>query len=305
MKQHIKLALLFVLLGFSGMHAQQESTFTLYRFHMNIINPAYAGAENATLLSSSWRKQWTNIADAPETQAVSFGMPTGEKVGLGLTFLNDRSFVERQTFLAADFSYRLNLGEAKSLYLGLKAGGNFYSLNTSGLETYNINSDPSLRDISSFSPNVGVGAFFLGSRYFISVSVPRILSSEKARTENGTASAVTDRPHIYLGGGYFLPVNMDLTFEPTMMLRHVSGAPTSLELTATMDYRQQLKGGIAYRTDNSLAGLVSLNIKDTFDLGYAYELILGNSAIANAGSTHEIFLRYRFRPSTKITACGC
>lgn len=285
--------------------AQQESTFSLYRFHMNMINPAYAGAEDATMLTSSWRKQWTNIADAPETQAVSFGMPTGEKLGMGLTFINDRSFVERQSFIAADFSYRLDLGATKTLYLGVKAGGNFYSLNTSGLETYNINSDPSLTDISSFSPNIGTGVFLLGSSYFISLSVPRLLSSEKAKTENGTASAVTDRPHVYLGGGYNIPLSLDYTFEPSAMLRYVSAAPASLELTMAVDYRQMIKAGMAYRSDNSMAGLFSLNIKDTFDLGYAYEVMMGGTSIANAGSTHEIFLRYRFRANPKITACGC
>jgi hypothetical protein len=45
------------------------------------------------------------------------------------------------------------------LYFGIKAGGNSFNINTSGLEFYNVDVDPAFASISSFSPNVGVGAF--------------------------------------------------------------------------------------------------------------------------------------------------
>lgn len=43
--------------------------------------------------------------------------------------------------------------------MGIKAGGNTYEVNTSGLKTYNIVSDPNLQPISRFNPNVGVGFY--------------------------------------------------------------------------------------------------------------------------------------------------
>jgi hypothetical protein len=62
-----------LLLFSSALFSQQESIFTSYRYHMNMVNPAYAGIDNETILVSSIRKQWVGIENAPETQAVSFG----------------------------------------------------------------------------------------------------------------------------------------------------------------------------------------------------------------------------------------
>ena len=47
-------------------------------------------------------------------------------VGLGLSVVSDKVFIEQQTFAYVDFSYKLDM-ESTQLYLGLKAGGNFYN----------------------------------------------------------------------------------------------------------------------------------------------------------------------------------
>ncbi len=295
------LVLLFIGLVSMVANGQQDPNFNLYRYHMNVINPAYAGAQGETFLASSIRRQWTNIQDAPETQIVSFGTPVAHRLGLGVSMINESSFVEKQTFATVDASYELPFSAGSTLYLGLKAGGNFYSVNASGLETYNINSDPSLQDISNFSPNIGVGAYWTAEGYYLSLSVPRLLSSEKVKAEDGMASTVTDRPHLYLSGGYDIDLSGEWTLEPSTLLRYVSGAPASLELTAMTDYKQILKFGLSYRTDKAMAGLVKLNLWNQFDLGYAYETQFGKQVIANAGNTHELFLRYRFNTAVVRT----
>jgi len=72
---------------------------------MNVINPAYAGADGNTSLTSSFRSQWISVKDAPETQSFFYAQPIGDKIGVGLSLVNDQVFVENQTSAnAADYA---------------------------------------------------------------------------------------------------------------------------------------------------------------------------------------------------------
>lgn len=234
MKQIRNILATVLLLVSSIAVAQQESVYTFYRQHMNLVNPAYVGMDSVTIATSTLRKQWTGIANAPETQAVSFGTSMGKKVGLGMTVISDKTFIEKQTYFSLDFSYRLKMSETAEVYFGIKAGGNSYNVNTSGLETYNVQADPALASISTFNPNVGVGAVYKEGAMYISLSIPRLLNSKRAKNDAGYASVATDSPHIYLSGGYDIPLQGEfstLVFKPSAMLRYVSGAPVSVDLT--------------------------------------------------------------------------
>lgn len=91
---------------------------------MNVINPAYAGAENSNSFSFNSRQQWSSVQDAPSTLAFSYSSARKNNVGLGISVVSDKVFVEQQTSANVDFSYRLQTNESTQLFLGIKAGGN-------------------------------------------------------------------------------------------------------------------------------------------------------------------------------------
>ena len=119
-------------------YSQQQSYLTLYRYQMNIINPAYAGAEGKDVLSLTSRNQWMNIDNAPRTLVMSFSSERKKNVGLGISIESDKVFIEKQTFMYIDFSYKLQINETTNIFLGLKAGGNFYKADTEGLISKSI-----------------------------------------------------------------------------------------------------------------------------------------------------------------------
>ena len=276
--------------------AQQESVYTFYRQHMNLVNPAYAGMDSVTIATSTLRKQWTGIANAPETQAVSFGTSMGKKVGLGMTVISDKTFIEKQTYFSLDFSYRLKMSETAEVYFGIKAGGNTYNVNTSGLETYNVQADPALASISTFNPNVGVGAVYKEGAMYISLSIPRLFNAKRAKNDAGYASVATDSPHIYLSGGYDIPLQGEfstLVLKPSAMLRYVSGAPVSLDLTTMLQIDKTFELGAMYRTDKAYAAMATVVISKRLLFGYAYEMST-RPALASARNTNEILLQFKF-----------
>lgn len=294
MKLLKKIFIALLLVG-SSAFAQQESIFAFYRYQMNIVNPAYVGVDDKTVISTGVREQWTGIENAPETQTLAFGTPLGKNTGLGISMVSDKTFIEKQTFLGIDFSYKLKVSEKANLYLGIKGGGNFYHVNTAGLQTYNIMSDPSLNSISSFNPNVGAGALIKYKDFFTSLSVPRILNTERAKNENGYASAATDRPHFYWSSGY--DIHFDdanrYTLKPSFFLRYINGAPISMDFNTMFNFNNILELGGTYRTDNTFAGLINVRINKRLTLGYANETS-SKTDLARAKNTSEFILSFEF-----------
>lgn len=284
-----------LLLFSSLLFAQQESAFTLYRYHMNVINPAYAGVDNETMVMSSFRRQWTGVKEAPESQAVSFGTGVGKNLGLGLSMVSSKTFIEKQTTLGLDLSYKLKVNEGLDLYLGIKAGGNIYDVNTTGLQTYSLQVDPALGSINQFNPNVGMGLLLKNENYFLSLSVPRMLNTEHAKNKNGYASVATDRPHIYLSGGYDLDLNPDasLVLKPSFLLRYVKGIPASVDFGTMLQIQNNFEFGAMYRTDQAVAGMVDFTISKRMMFGYVYE-VSTRSVMATARNTNEFFIRFKF-----------
>ena len=104
MKKIVNILAGALLLFSSALFSQQESTFTLYRYHMNMVNPAYAGVDGQTVITGSVRRQWSGVDQAPETQAVSFGTSLGKNLGFGVSVVNDKVFIEKQNELQSHLS---------------------------------------------------------------------------------------------------------------------------------------------------------------------------------------------------------
>lgn len=280
----------------SALFAQKESVSAFYRTNMNVVNPAYAGLDDLALVTTTLRKQWTGIAEAPETQAVSLSAPLGQNLGIGLSVINDKTFIEKQTYLAVDLSYRLKMGETADLYLGIKAGGNFYSVNTTGLRTYDVEYDPALSSISSLNPNIGVGAVYKAGPMYVSLSVPAMLRTKKAKNDMGYAMVVSQDPRFYLSGGYDIQLNSsvtDLVLKPSVMLRYTNGNPLAADFTTMLAIEKKFDIGVMYRTTKSYGALASLALGKHFLLGYAFEEST-MSELASARNTNEILLQYKF-----------
>lgn len=273
--------------------AQQESVFTFYKSQMNLVNPAYVGINNETLWTSSIRNQWSGIEDAPETQTLSYSTSLGKNMGIGASVINDRTFIEKETFVGVDFSYMIQMNTTTDLYLGIKAGGNFYDVNTTGLESYNIESDQALSSINTFNPNFGIGAVLKEDKWYVSLSIPRLFNTNKAKNQSGIAMSATDRPHVYLSGGYDFVLDPTFVLKPSVMMRYVNGAPVSLDLTTMLQIDTNFEIGGMYRTDKAFAAMSTFRLNNRFVLGYAYEMST-QPTLASARNTNEIILQVQF-----------
>ena len=295
MKKIQNISIVLLLLISSSALAQQESILAFYGNHLNLVNPAAVSVNGETQFRTSVRQQWAGVKDAPQTQAASFMSPLKNNLAIGVSVVRDQVFIEKQTFVAVDFSYKVKLNESLNLFMGIKAGGNNYEVNTTGLQTYNYNiSDPSLQSISRFNPNIGVGFYLQSQNYYVSLSTPKMLDTKRAKNEEGFASVATDQAHYYFSTGRTFEVTPSLDIVPSIMLRYVNGAPFSTDLTTTLKYDDKLNFGVTYRTDRTLAGLALINVSKKIALGYAYEYSVRSKTLGRANGSNEFFLSYKF-----------
>ncbi|WP_411766377.1 type IX secretion system membrane protein PorP/SprF [Winogradskyella sp. A3E31] len=295
MKYYKNTIKIVALLLFGSLYAQQEPNYALYRYTMNVINPAYAGADGHSSLTANWRSQWVNVDGAPETQSFFYSQPVGSNVGLGLSIVSDQVFVESTTSFNIDFSYKLTLNEGTNIFLGLKAGGNTYNIDRDRFDNLDFPDDPALGNIDTgFRPNVGIGGYLVNDKYFISLSIPNFILSERISNDNGRISYATDKAHIYLSGGYNFDLSENTEFRPSTMIRYVNGAPISADITAAFRFIKRFELGALYRTDSAWAGFAMLNLADWMDLGYGYESSSENQISDANDGTHEILVKFTF-----------
>lgn len=289
-----KLLCLVFLLPFV-IYSQQESYYSLYNYNMQVINPAYAGAEADLLFSFINRSQWESLDDSPKTMAFSLSSKRKNNVGLGLSVVSDKVFVEKQTFAYLDFSYLLDMGETK-IFLGLKGGGNFYRASSLDLEDYNLTIDPAQGELSRFNPNVGAGLYIKNKIYWFSVSIPRLFNVKR---NDDLSLGAKDRVHSYVGGGFDLPISKSLTFKPMIMLRKVKSLPLSKDIGGFLSILNKFDIGISHRSNSSFSAMTLVKISKRLDIGYAYESPINNSLLNQSIKTNEFFLRIKLNKAEK------
>ena len=270
-------------------HAQQDVTFTLYNYNMNVINPAYAGTGEKMEFTSNYRAQWAGLDDAPETLSFTLSSPIAEKVGLGLSIVNSSVFVLNETDVYADFSYKLQLKETVDLFLGLKAGGSAVNID---LAPIGLDTDPLFSEnVSVFNPNVGVGAYLRGERYFMNISIPALLRTSRYEKESGIATQATDQMQFFMGAGYQFPLTKDIIFTPSFLTRVISDVPFSMDINGTFDLYGLLDLGLSYRLKESMSTLVFFKMSDRFRIGYAYDAAVTSVSNYRRGN-HEAILKF-------------
>ena len=296
-KKKVLGSLALVLMTFSGViYGQQDAQYTQYMYNTVSVNPAYAGSRGHLSIAGLYRNQWLGLDGAPETQTLNVHSPLGYRgVGLGLSIVNDKIGPTSETNFDVDFSYTIQTSWEGRLSFGLKASANMLDIRYSELDEFEV--DPQLQsqqDIQNkFSPNIGAGVYYHTDKFYVGLSVPRIL--ETTHFDSSSVSTAKELMNYYFITGYVWDVNPVLKFKPTLLTKVVQGAPLQIDVSANFMFNEKFIAGLAYRWDASFSGLLGFMLSDQMMVGLAYdrEITELGAATFNDGS-FEIILRYDF-----------
>ncbi len=271
-------------------YAQQDFQYTQYMYNTVGINPAYAGSRGVLSLSSIYKNQWVGLDGAPTTIQFSAHAPIySERIGLGFSVSNDAIGPSTETTATADFSYTIRLSRKTKLAFGLKAGWNFYNVDYNKLDIDDPTELLGEESLSTNAPTFGFGTYFYGDNWYAGISIPNTFESK--HYDDYTVTIASEKAHLYIIGGYVFDINRDWTFKPATMIKGVSGAPISFDISANFLYRDNLSFGVSYRWNNTISALAGFQISKSIMLGYAYDYDITELGRYNH-SSHEFFLRF-------------
>ncbi|MDT0622962.1 PorP/SprF family type IX secretion system membrane protein [Croceitalea vernalis] len=298
-KKGIWIPVLFLVLTFEGLIAQQDAQYTQYMFNTLSVNPAYAGSRGQLSFAGLYRSQWVGLEGAPETFTINLHSPIrNSRLGYGISIVNDNigDGVVQETYLDAVISYTLDVSQNGKLSFGLKGGGNMLSLDFAGLRNFDEEVVQQDNIDNQFSPNFGLGVYYHTDKFYAGFSAPNILETEyfdnNSTDANGINFLATERINFYLITGYVFDLNGNLKFKPAILTKAVGGAPLQVDLSANFLFNDKFSFGAAYRWDAAVSALAGFQISEQIMLGLAYDketTDLGGTRF-NEGS-FEVFLR--------------
>ncbi|MDF2438405.1 MAG: hypothetical protein K0Q95_2781 [Bacteroidota bacterium] len=267
-------------------YAQHNVLYSQYYFSGILINPAYAGSQNALNFTSIYRDQWTGIDGAPRNLSIGLHTPLkNEKVNAGLVFLNNRYGITCETRAMGVYAYKLKLGKG-SLAFGLQGGVEYFKNDISKIISTD-NGDPVFEQAveKSISGVVGAGLFYKSEKVIAGISAPILYSTRK--------NYVVAYSPLILSAGFLVNLNDDLVLKPAGLVRHIKNSPVGWDLTSAIYYREAIGVGLGYRSNDAAYGYLDIRLNDQFSIGYCYDYTLSHLNTYSNGS-HEFMLRYIF-----------
>jgi len=281
-----KIILIFLsLISFTSV-AQQDPLYSQYLLNPLMLNPAYAGLNNNFNAIVGYRTQWAGFEGHPQTfNASMHSSLVDNKVGAGMVVSNDQIGSVKTTEANLSFAYKLQF-EKSTISFGMNAGMINFRSDYSALNIQDPTDFAFTGSERGTRVNLGAGIALKSEKYFIGLSVPRLLPST---FENGAQEFELYNQHFYLMGAYMHYLNERVRLKPTLLLRGVSGAPVSVDLGFNINFNAVHTAGIFTRNFNAYGVLLQTLLSDKYRFGYVFEMPT-NKSVGTNFTTHEINL---------------
>ena len=275
--------------------AQFDPQFTQYMFNELYINPAYAGSRENLSGTMLWREQWVGLNGAPSTGTLTVHAPfANKKIGAGITVMTESIGVSKRTSFSAVGAYRIPM-DKNTLSFGLQLGlvnlsEDLMNLNLTTDNQFQVNTG------NVTAPNVGAGAYYSTPKWYVGLSVPRLLQNRldvttgEAKVENRLNAKDL---HYFITAGSVFGLSPSVKLRPNIMLKAVSGAPMQADISCNALINDFIWGGLAYRTGDAISALLGVQITKQLRLGYSYDFTTSALQEFNSGS-HEFMLGFDF-----------
>ena len=295
----MKNILYIVFLVVIGVQAQQDPQYTQYMYNMNVINPAYAGSSESVSIGALYRSQWVGLEGSPRTGTLSIHSPVGNRVGLGLSLINDEVGPVRETNAYVDFSYTLPVGSITKLAFGLKAGATFHDIGLASIETIDADDPFFSQDVNETTANVGAGMYlYQPNRWYLSASMPNILNGTHLDSDGRKIGSETE--HLFAAAGYVFDLSENFKLKPHALMKFAFDAPVSYDVNLNLFMYDIVEIGGGYRLDDSFSGMVNFMVSPSMRIGYAYDAIQSELNVVTDAS-HEIFINFDIDLPKKVS----
>lgn len=271
------------------MNAQQEAQSLMYAYNPLMYNGAYASVKESVSLELHLNKQWVNVEGTPMTCVFTGSAPlwnTG--VGVGLSFSHQSIGINEHSNLQSQLAYRVRLME-KSL-LAFSVGGECLWHNTNDSKLANSKED----DLSEalYESGINYAAQFSlwceNPHWSLSFSMKGI--GNKKRADNLCSQV----PHAYLSFSTMFPIEKKYDVRMEFIAMGTENSPLAFQIVPNLDCEDRWNVGLLYEIDHYVGAMFKAFVCEHFYLGGAYSYALNDLATADASSSFELMLGFKF-----------
>jgi type IX secretion system PorP/SprF family membrane protein len=264
--------------------AQIDPLYAQYLTNPLTINPAYTGLNNNLNMSISYRRQWAGFEGSPTTANVSAHTSLkNDRMGIGVIFISDKIGSNKNTEAHVTYSYKIPVGNSTFAF-GLQAGLINFKSNNDELNPFDTQDPAFANDVNLTRPSFGAGAILKSEKYFVGVSVPRLLSNTV--DINGITVDLYEQ-HFYGMAAYVFHLSTRLRLKPSVLLKGVKGSPLSVDYNVAFNLDEKYTVGVFARNLNTCGVLTQIRFAEAYRLAYTFEIPVNNS-VESRFTTHEL-----------------
>ncbi|WP_407521758.1 type IX secretion system membrane protein PorP/SprF [Lacibacter sp. MH-610] len=308
-------------------NAQQRPHYTQYILNNYILNPALTGIENYTDVKLSYRNQWAGFPGAPQTfyasvhgaigkqdyrtTPTSFQVP-GENPrgkayweeytaaephhGIGGSVVNYKTGYISRITATVSYAYHLGLSPKWNLSAGFAGGFTRFTIDATKAELANP-IDPAVGSLTTefrkTRPELSAGLWLYSDKFFAGVSAQQIIPQRITLVNNDQYKGSALVPHFFATAGYRFMAGEDVNIIPSVMFRYISNMPSFVDVNVKAQYQDRVWVGGNYRIKEGFAAMAGLNISNTFNVSYSYDINNANYLLQYMQrGTHEIVLGF-------------
>jgi type IX secretion system PorP/SprF family membrane protein len=212
--------------------AQLNPLAGLYFHNQYLGNPALAGIDKGLVVNLGFRKQWSAMPGAPQTQSLTAEYGTAKKMGLGLSIYNDEAGLLKRSRVMGTYSYHLPLNEeTHKLRFGLSFG--FMDERVMNEQINGEQNDVAVGKFNQRETYIDgdFGAAYTTERLIVQFAVPNM----KGFLQKDDVNTAADRSLFFSSVSYklYFPSAVDgLGIEPRVGFRGIHGFKNILDLGA-------------------------------------------------------------------------
>lgn len=286
--------LLIGVVGTLTLSAQGDPHYSMYMFNKLAINPAYAGSKDAMTFTGHYRNQWQGINGAPKTFTFTGHAPFFKnRVGAGATIINDKIGMMNRTYVDMSYSYRMKMSDEITMSIGLQGQLDFGRIDWSKVDALDSgdNRFETGRE-TRINPNFGLGAYLQHEKYYLGVSVPRVLkTSIYDKDERAQLVSINSLRSYYFMGGFITRLSEKVKFQPGALVTINPNAPFEFDLNASVVFMDAFWVGASYRLGDSFDMIFQYRFNQQLKAAVAADLTLTELQNYSAGS-FELMLEY-------------
>ena len=222
--------------------------------------------------------------------------------GIGVSVINYKTGGFNRFTSTVSYAYHLGLNPTTNLSAGFAAGITKIGIDRSKHD-FDGNGDPidpatgsaMSGELFKTRPDLNAGLYLYSRDYFIGLSAQQVIPQKLQFADDATfATKGKLIPHVFLQAGYRFLLTDDINAIPSLMVKYINGSSKNSfqpETNLKLQYRDLFWVGGSYRYQDGYAAMLGLNVRNTFNVGYAYDFTTTNLNTVSRG-THELMIGF-------------